>query len=396
LCQTILANFTDYRILGTIARAEEVLGQVEDAAAHYQQALDRCPDEDLKAKSATLNNLAQVIAQQGDIERALDLWQRSLDIDERIGDVQGKATTLNNMAGVIAQQGEIERALGLWQRSLDIQERIGNVKDKAITLNNMARVIANQGDIDRALDLWQQSLEIQERIGDVKGKATTLNNMATNAYRQGDSERALDLWQQDLEISERIGDVKGKATTLANMAYVAGKAGDHVRQLDLNLQAAQALGQVRAYGDLVTVLSNLGATAETNALSYLAQALWLALRTQPSLTQSITLAAALYQRVPQADELEALLAAFALTLCAQRGQGHPQLAQLQERASTMMSGAAGAQGITTQDAFEGWVTQQQLNDSAVFLPRLNQRLEVLIDNQWAFDPSLLQSMEPGA
>ena len=100
--------------------------------------------------------------------------------------------------------------------------------------------------------------------------------------------------------------------------------------------------------------------------------------------------------MPQGDELEALLAAFALFLCAQRGQGHPQLAQLQERASKMISAAAGAQGITTQDAFDAWFTQQQLNDSAVFLPRLSQRLEVLIDNQWAFDPSPLQSMETGA
>ena len=92
--------------------------------------------------------------------------------------------------------------------------------------------------------------------------------------------------------------------------------------------------------------------------------------------------------MPQADELKALLAAFALSLCAQRG--HPQLAQLQEQAGKMMTGAAGAQGITTQDAFDDWFTQQQLNDSAVFLPRLKQRLEALIDNQWAFDPSPLQ------
>ena len=94
--------------------------------------------------------------------------------------------------------------------------------------------------------------------------------------------------------------------------------------------------------------------------------------------------------MPQADELAALLAAFALFLCAQRGHGHPQLAQLQEHAGKMMAAAAGAQGITTQDALVDWFTQQQLNDSAVSLPRLSQRLEGLIDNQWAFDPSPLQ------
>jgi len=95
---------------------------------------------------------------------------------------------------------------------------------KAATLNNMAGVIANQGDIERALDLWQQDLEISERIGDVKGKAATLNNMAANAYKQGDSERAAELLKQ----------------------------------------SAQALGQMRAYGDLVTVLNNLDAITDNN------------------------------------------------------------------------------------------------------------------------------------
>ena len=34
--------------------------------------------------------------------------------------MNGKAATLNNMAGVIAQQGDIDRALGLWAESLEI------------------------------------------------------------------------------------------------------------------------------------------------------------------------------------------------------------------------------------------------------------------------------------
>jgi tetratricopeptide (TPR) repeat protein len=106
------------------------------------------------------------------------LWQDSLEIQERIGDVKSKAMTLNNMANVIQQQGDIDRALQLWQDSLEIYERIGDVQGKAVTLNNIAGVIAQQGDIDRALSLWQDSLEIQERIGDVQGKAATLSNMA--------------------------------------------------------------------------------------------------------------------------------------------------------------------------------------------------------------------------
>ena len=266
ICQAILAVFEDdYRILGAIARTEEVLGESGDAIAHYQKALALCSDDD-------------------------DLKQ-------------------------------------------------------AATLNNMASVIANQGDIDRALDLWQQSLEIKERIG----------------------------------------DVQGKATTLANMAYVAGERGDRPRQLTLNIQAAQALGQVRAYRDLFTVLCNLGATAEENPLAYLAQAIWLSLKIQVPLSANIQLIAALFSAIPQGEPLESLLATTANFLCQRRGESHPQLPQLQEFSFKMLSSAASAQGITTPEDFEAWMTRSQLNDPAVFLPRLNQRLEDLVGDGWLFE-----------
>ncbi len=56
-----------------------------------------------------------------------------------------------------------------------------------------------------------------------------------------------------------------------------GETGDRTKQLDLNLQAASALGEVRAYRDLLTVLSNLGVTSEDSGQTYLAQAIWLTL-----------------------------------------------------------------------------------------------------------------------
>ena len=43
LCQRILDKFSDYRILGTIARAEVVLGNVKSADSHYTKALSYCP-----------------------------------------------------------------------------------------------------------------------------------------------------------------------------------------------------------------------------------------------------------------------------------------------------------------------------------------------------------------
>ncbi|NJN88786.1 MAG: tetratricopeptide repeat protein, partial [Leptolyngbyaceae cyanobacterium SL_7_1] len=232
---------------------------------------------------------------------------------------------------------------------------------------------------------------LHESIGDVQGKAATLHQLAGIYAQQGQVEQAIDLYQQSLAAEESIGNVQGKAATLANLAYLAGQQGDTTKQLQFNLQAAASLAQIKAYPNLVTVLSNLGATPSEQQSAYLAQAIWLSLRIQMPFVNVFTLIRVLFNQVPQADPLEPLLATTALFLCQQRGEAHPQLNDLQTTSLKMLVAAAAAQGIQLDDmeALGNWMEQQQLNDPQIFLPQLMQQLETLVGDAWVFDPSLL-------
>ncbi len=162
-CEEALVLGEDYPLLHTLARAEKVLGgpQVRE---HYERALacaledkDLAPDKSI-ILAAIQHNLAELVAQQGDIPRALQLWNESLVLKEKIGDVKGKAATLSMMAGVIAQQGDIPRALQLWNESLVLLEKIGDVQGKAATLANMAWAAGQEGDGERAIELNRRAL----------------------------------------------------------------------------------------------------------------------------------------------------------------------------------------------------------------------------------------------
>ncbi|MBM3739875.1 MAG: tetratricopeptide repeat protein, partial [Acidobacteria bacterium] len=424
LCQIAMSRFPgDYRLLGTVAHAEKTLGATDSARSHYESALAACPATDLEerssivhnlagleeqqgnvtralelwresldvkerigdeqGKAATLHQMAAVIARQGHVARALELWQQSLDLWERIGDVHGKASTLHNMAGVIAQHGDVARALELWQQSLDLRERTGDALGKAATLHQMAGVIARQGHVARALELWQESLDLIERIGDVQGKAATLHNMA-GAIAQQDMARALELWQQSLDLKERIGNVQGKAATLAQMAWAAHQAGDSARRDQLNIEAARALGSVRAYLDLVTVLGNLGATAQHGRERYAAQAAWIVLRVQAPIDASVETLASLFHQVPNGAPLEPLLAAAAVQLAATRGQDHPKRSEFQDQALELLVIAAGNAGVPA-DGGPSWYTSNRLDDPNHVIPTLSTHLEALIGDGWIFD-----------
>ncbi|MEH1927411.1 CHAT domain-containing protein [Nostoc sp.] len=152
LCEQILAVFQDYRILGSIARAEEVLGFLPEALVHFQQALELCPQQDLQEKATTLHQIAGLKAQQEDILKAIALYKQSLQIKEDINDVLGKAATLHEMAGLKAEQGDISGAIAFYEESLQIEADINDDLEKAATLANQSDWAGDIGDNARQLD----------------------------------------------------------------------------------------------------------------------------------------------------------------------------------------------------------------------------------------------------
>ncbi len=136
LCLATLVLGDDYRILLNLARSEKVLG-IGSPRKHYEQALAECPEADVASRSSILFNYAELVAQQGEVKRALELWQESLRLKEQIGDVQGKAATLANMAWLAGRQGDAEeerrlnleaaRALSDVRSWLDLVTVLGNL-----------------------------------------------------------------------------------------------------------------------------------------------------------------------------------------------------------------------------------------------------------------------------
>ena len=105
---------------------------------------------------------------------------------------------------IYANKGEVDEAIALYNQSLEIIERIGNVKGKAATLHELGRIYTNKGEVEHAIALYNQSLEIFERIGNVQGKAMTLWCLGHLAEQQGEYTKAISDLQLALEILQRL------------------------------------------------------------------------------------------------------------------------------------------------------------------------------------------------
>jgi len=268
LCQVTLTLGPYYRLFHQLARAEEVLGETESARRHYQEALAQCPSS-VSERPAILHNLAGILAQQGQVEEALKLYEECLELEKEIRDVQGKAATLHQMASILAQQGQVEEALRLYKESLELKEKIGNVQGKAATLHEMAGIQAQQGQVEEALRLYKESLELKEKIGNVQGKAATLHEMAGIQAQQGQVEEALKLYRESLELEEKIGNVQGKAATLHEMAGIRAQQGQveealrlYKESLELKEKIGNVQGKAATLHQMASILAQQGQVEE--------------------------------------------------------------------------------------------------------------------------------------
>jgi hypothetical protein len=137
------------------------------------------------------------------------------DLGTDWGDVQGKAATLSNMAGVTAQQGDIQRALELWQQSLELKEQIGDVQGKATTLNNMAYMAGKTGDQPQQLSLNLQAAEAFASARAYVDLCTVLTNLGLSAPENPEAYLAQAIWL-GLQIQVPLADLVGCLRVMYN------------------------------------------------------------------------------------------------------------------------------------------------------------------------------------
>jgi tetratricopeptide (TPR) repeat protein len=171
----------------------------------------------------SLNNIGIVHANKGDYDKALDYYDRSLAIDEELGDKSGMGASLNNIGLVHADKGDYDKALDYNARSLKIREELGDKSGIGNSLGNIGLVHANKGDYDKALDYYDRSLAIEEELGDKSGMGRNLGNIGLVHYYKCNLNRVVMYLEKVLAIQKEIGlgegDLIFETTTYLYLTY---------------------------------------------------------------------------------------------------------------------------------------------------------------------------------
>jgi tetratricopeptide (TPR) repeat protein len=228
-----LADRAGSYLHAALAAYERAVRPFKEALAIREKVLG--PEHPLTA--ASLNNLARVLWDAGDLNQAQSLFERALAIRETIlGPEDPKtAASLQNLGGLLQSRGDLTAAKPLFERALAIHEKILGPEHHrtAGSLNNLARLLRDRSEFDAALPIAERALVIREHVfgPEHPRTAASLNNVGRILHGQGDYARARVLFERALAICEKIlgSDHPYTAATLANLARLFHALGDVAR-----------------------------------------------------------------------------------------------------------------------------------------------------------------------
>ncbi|MCL1465307.1 ATP-binding protein, partial [Argonema galeatum] len=249
---------------GEFSTAEKVLAAIPEILGRIEVVSTR---QLFEAK--WLTTLGGILQKQGRTEEALDVFQRSVEIDEALKDQRSLAIGLNRLGALLQQLGRNEEALRAFQRQVDISEALNDQRQLAIGLNCLGGLLQQLGHTKEALSAFQRCIAISEALKNQQQLAIGLNRLGGLLQQLGRTEEALSAFQRHIAISEALKDQRQLAiglNCLGGLLQQLGRTDEAVsifqRQVDISEELKDQRQLAIGLNRLGWLLQELGRTDE--------------------------------------------------------------------------------------------------------------------------------------
>ncbi len=212
--------------LGRVAQAR---GRHDEAEGWYQkslaieQALGNQP-----GIATSFHQLGMVAQDRGRHEEAEAWYKKSLVIEQALGDQPGIASSYHQLGIAALELGRLDEAEGWYKNSLTILEALSNQPGLAASYHQLGRIAQARGHYDEAEGWYKRSLAIKAALDNQPGLATSYHELGMVAQDRGRLDEAEGWYEKSLAIYEAMGEVPNKTivlNSLLRLKVVQGESG---------------------------------------------------------------------------------------------------------------------------------------------------------------------------
>jgi signal transduction histidine kinase len=194
---------------------------------------------------------------RGDFEKALEYFQKSASVSEKIDDYKGMANSIGSIGRINQDRGNFTEALLNYEESLKLYEKVDDKSNIAITLGNIGIVYYLQSNLSKTLEYYEKSIKIKEELGDKLGISRSLNNIGLVYIAQGNIPKTLEYYNKSLKISEEIGDKKLMANTYNNIGIIHHDQKNNSKALEYYLKSLKLREEIGNKSHIAASINNI-------------------------------------------------------------------------------------------------------------------------------------------
>ena len=216
----------------------------------------------------TLQNLAKVVQESGDLNAAIPIMQSAVAMQRKLRGTlphPDLAEEINDLGFMMRESGDYEASEALMEEAIVMKRKLLGDKHPEIAagLANLAILRHDKGDLELAEATYLQALKMQyELLGDIHPDiANTLNNLAFVQDDKGDLAGALKTEREALRVYQALfpGDHPEVARIMNRIGYWLTEAGEYAEAEQDLVQALAMRGRLlgEEHPDVASSLTHL-------------------------------------------------------------------------------------------------------------------------------------------
>ena len=208
----------------------------------------------------TVQALATLSFEQGDMEKGIDLLRRILELRLNAPNSFGLAQCQQTLAEMLTAVGRPEEALPHLLESATLFRRSRDEAGEVRVLAVAAPILEQGGRSDEARGAWEQVLDLSDKHGWGANALDAHRGLAGLAEGAGQLELAVSHLGAAIQLTETVTDCPKRGTLLNQLGIVYWKRGKYLEAVDCYSEALRVLRSRGETADVGVILNSLGAT----------------------------------------------------------------------------------------------------------------------------------------
>jgi tetratricopeptide (TPR) repeat protein len=216
--------------LALFDQALELLRQAEEALQRLQFPYDA---------ARVTNNFGYTYLMMEEFDTAVPYFDRAAEQFRAMKEWQDELNPVSNLANIDREQANLVRAVETWQRQLELLPEDRDRRARADINDNLAAAQLALHRLTDALKSYSRGLEIHRQIDDINGQSYSLAGLGTTYYSLGQHELALEYTETALKAAEETNNGATQTSTLKFIGRIKRLAGDGKGALQAHSRALQ-------------------------------------------------------------------------------------------------------------------------------------------------------------